>query len=74
MVVISGYECPVECMEVAQINKQPIIGTNNLYGSSVERLFVQERFAEQYENSFNVRGGGGECEAADRQTKKEDRC
>lgn len=48
MVVISGYERPVECMEVAQIRKQPTIGTNNLYGSSVERLFVQERFAERY--------------------------
>lgn len=74
MVVISGYECPVECMEVAQISKQPIIGTNNLYGSNVERLFVQERFVEQYKNSFNMRGGGGECKAADRQAKKEDRC
>ena len=61
---------PLECIEVAQISKQPIIGTNNLYGSSVERLFVQERFVEQYKNSFNMRGGGGECEAADRQAKK----
>lgn len=48
MVVVSGYECPVGCIEVSQISKQPIIGTKNLYGSGVERLFVQERFAEQY--------------------------
>ena len=73
IVVVSGYECPLECIEVAQISKQPIIGTNNLYGSSVERLFVQERFVEQYKNSY-MRGGGGECEAADRQAKKEDHC
>lgn len=74
MVVVSGYECPDGCIEVSQISKQPIIGTKNLYGSGVERLFVQKRFAEQYENSFNMRGGGGECEAADRQAEKEDHC
>lgn len=50
------------------------MGTGNKGGSDIEKLFVQERFVEQYKNSFNMRGGGGECEAADRQAKKEDRC
>lgn len=74
MVVISEYEAPSGCVEVASIKKQSTMGTGNKGGSDIEKLFVQERFVEQYENSFNVRGGGGECEAADRQTKKEDRC
>ena len=69
MVVISEYEAPSGCVEVASIKKQSTMGTGNKGGSDIEKLFV-----EQYENSFIVRGGGGECEAADRQTKKEDRC
>lgn len=74
MIVISEYEAPSGCVEVASIKKQSSMGTGNKGGSDIEKLFVQERFVEQYKNSFNMRGGGGECEAADRQAKKEDRC
>lgn len=74
MIVISEYEAPSGCVEVASIKKQSTMGTGNKGGPDIEKLFVQERFVEQYKNSFNMRGGGGECEAADRQAKKENRC
>ena len=48
MVIISEYEAPNGCVEVASIKKQSSMGTGNKGGSGIERLFVQERFAEQY--------------------------
>lgn len=52
MVVISEYEAPSGCVEVASIKKQSSMGTGNKGGSDIEKLFVQERFAERYKNSF----------------------
>jgi site-specific DNA-adenine methylase len=51
MVVISEYEAPSGCKEVASIKKQSSMGTGNKGGSGIENLFVQERFAERYKNS-----------------------
>ena len=48
MVVISEYEAPSGCKEVASIKKQSSMGTGNKGGTETEKLFVQERFAEQY--------------------------
>ena len=48
MVVISEYEAPNGCVEVASIKKQSSMGTGNKGGSEIEKLFVQKRFAEQY--------------------------
>ena len=39
------------------------MGTGNKGGFDVEKLFVQERFAEQYKNSFNMRGGEDDRQA-----------
>lgn len=49
MVIVSGYEAPAGCKEIAHTNKQLQISTGNGYGCGVEKLFVQERFAEQYQ-------------------------
>lgn len=51
MVVISEYEAPSGCKEVASIKKQSSMGTGNKGGSGIEKLLVQERFAERYKNS-----------------------
>lgn len=59
MVVISEYEAPSGCVEVASTKKQSSMGTGNKGGSDIEKLFVQERFAEQYKKLINMRGGGG---------------
>lgn len=48
MVVISEYEAPSGCKEVASIKKQSSMGTCNKGGTETEKLFVQERFVEQY--------------------------
>lgn len=48
MVVVSEYEAPNGCVEVASIKKQSSMGTGNKGGSDIEKLFVQKRFAEQY--------------------------
>lgn len=48
MVVISEYEAPSGCKEVASIKKQSSMGTGNKGGTETEKLFVQERFAERY--------------------------
>lgn len=48
MVVVSEYKAPEGCVEVASIKKQSSMGTGNKGGSDIERLFVQDRFAEQY--------------------------
>jgi hypothetical protein len=52
MVVVSEYEAPNGCLEVASIKKQSSMGTGNKGGSNTEKLFVQKRFVEQYKNSF----------------------
>ena len=48
MVAVSEYEAPEGCVEAASIKKQSSMGTGNKGGSDIEKLFVQERFAEQY--------------------------
>ena len=48
MVFVSEYEAPNGCVEVASIKKQSSMGTGNKGGTETEKLFVQERFAEQY--------------------------
>lgn len=48
MVVISEYEALNGCVEVASTKKQSSMGTGNKGGSDIEKLFVQERFFEQY--------------------------
>lgn len=48
MVIVSEYTCPAGCVEVAQIKKRSILGTDNKNSERIERLFVQERYEHQY--------------------------
>ena len=51
MVIVSEYTAPEGCVEVAAREKRVTSGTGNKVngnGKAVERLFVQERFADEY--------------------------
>ena len=48
MVIISGYNAPRGCVEVASIKKQSLLSATNSNGNGTERLFVQERFLKKY--------------------------
>ena len=51
MVIVSEYTAPEGCVEVAAREKRVISGTGNKVGGkskAVERLFVQERFVDEY--------------------------
>ena len=57
MVVVSEYEAPVGCVEVASIKKQSTMGVCNKGGCCKEKLFVQERFLEKYESLMLLEHG-----------------
>lgn len=48
MVVVSEYTAPRGCVEIARIHKMPTMGTGNKGGCREEKLFVQERFLDEY--------------------------
>lgn len=48
MVVVSEYEAPAGCVEVARIEKRVKMDARGNARSRAERLFVQERFADEY--------------------------
>ena len=56
MAVISEYTAPAGCIEVARIDKRCVLSSTNNSKVSVERLFVQERFVDEYHS----RMGAGE--------------
>ena len=56
MAVISEYTQPAGCVEVARINKRCVLSATNNSKVATERLFVQERFADEYRE----RMGAGE--------------
>ena len=56
MAVISEYTAPAGCVEVARIDKRCVLSATNNSKVSVERLFVQERFVDEYRE----RVGAGE--------------
>ncbi len=47
MVIVSEFVTPANCIEIASKYKQGCMGTGNKGGCDTEKLFVQERFAEQ---------------------------
>ena len=53
MVIVSGYNAPKGCVEIANIKKQRAMGTGNKGGTNIEKLFVQDRFYERYKCAMN---------------------
>ena len=53
MVIVSEYNAPKGCTEIASIKKQPTMGTGNKGGTNTEKLFVQDRFYERYQYAMN---------------------
>ena len=48
MVIVSEYNAPMGCVEIASIKKQSTFGVGNKGGTKTEKLFVQERFYNEY--------------------------
>ena len=48
MVIVSEYNAPKGCAEIASIKKRQTMGTGNKGGTNTEKLFVQDRFYERY--------------------------
>ena len=48
MVIVSEYNAPAGCVEIASIKKQLLLGRGNKGGTNTEKLFVQERFYNEY--------------------------
>ena len=48
MVIVSEYNAPAGCVEIASIKKRSLFGTGNKGGTNTEKLFVQERFYNEY--------------------------
>ena len=48
MVIVSEYNAPKGCTEIASIKKRQTMGTGNKGGTNTEKLFVQDRFYEHY--------------------------
>ena len=48
MVIVSEYNAPKGCTEIASIKKRQTMGTGNKGGTNTEKLFVQDRFYERY--------------------------
>ena len=48
MVIVSEYNAPKGCTEIASIKKRQTMGTGNKGGTNIEKLFVQDRFYERY--------------------------
>lgn len=53
MVIVSEYNAPKGCVEIASIKKQQTMGTGNKGGTNTEKLFVQDRFYERYKCAMN---------------------
>ena len=48
MVIVSEYNAPAGCVEIASIKKQSMLASGNKGGANTEKLFVQERFYNEY--------------------------
>lgn len=53
MVIVSEYNAPKGCVEIASIKKRQTMGTGNKGGTNTEKLFVQDRFYEHYKCAMN---------------------
>ena len=57
MVIVSEYEAPAGCVEIASIKKQSTMGTGNKGGCKTEKLFVQKRFSNKYKSLMLLEHG-----------------
>ena len=48
MVIVSEYNAPAGCVEIASIKKRSLLSATNRGGTDVEKLFVQERFLDEW--------------------------
>ena len=48
MVIVSEYNAPAGCVEIASIKKRSLFAQGNKGGTNTEKLFVQERFYNEY--------------------------
>ena len=48
MVIVSEYNAPAGCVEIASIKKRSLLAQGNKGGTNTEKLFVQERFYNEY--------------------------
>jgi hypothetical protein len=48
MVIVSEYNAPAGCVEIASIKKHSTLAQGNKGGTNTEKLFVQERFYNEY--------------------------
>ena len=48
IVIVSEYNAPAGCVEIASIKKQSTFAQGNKGGTNTEKLFVQERFYNEY--------------------------
>lgn len=48
MVIVSEYNAPAGCVEVASIKKLSLRGSGNKGRTNTEKLLVQKRFYEEY--------------------------
>ena len=48
MVIVSEYNAPAGCVEIASIKKKSMFAPGNKGGTNTEKLFVQERFYNEY--------------------------
>ena len=48
MVIVSEYNAPTGCVEIASIKKQSTFAQGNKGGTNTEKLFVQKRFYNEY--------------------------
>ena len=48
MVIVSEYNAPAGCVEIASTKKKSLLSATNTGGTTTEKLFVQERYLDQW--------------------------
>ena len=54
MVIVSEYNAPAGCVEIASIKKRSLLSVGNRGGTDVEKLFVQERFLDEWRKTVKT--------------------
>ena len=54
MVIVSEYNAPAGCVEIASIKKRSLLSATNRGGTDVEKLFVQERFLDEWRKTVKT--------------------
>ena len=54
MVIVSEYNAPAGCVEIASIKKRSLLSATNRGGTDVEKLFMQERFLDEWRKTVKT--------------------